>query len=147
MKYIEGSTVEFISNAEKLIEKSLLHIKDFDSSILLDKSPQEILLILINKQYKYGTVDEFDKIQCDKCRYRSQGDLYRLMKNYYSELTLQQLRQLLIDLINSEEISSFYCMNINKRVYFNINKHDWSLGELGHVTRMDEFGLNITKNV
>jgi hypothetical protein len=143
IKYFEGSSIDDINKVEILLKENnaTFHIKDLDPAILIGKSPQEILIILIDKQYKTETLYGNGEVQCDKERYKSQEDLYKIMKYYYPILTLVELRQLLLNLVNDKRISTFHCNNINKRIYFNKNKHHWTNGQIGNLWKQDEFGL------
>jgi len=56
--------------------------------------------------------------QCWRRRYRSQGDLFLIAKYYYPNITFQEVRSELFSLLENELISTLFCHDILKRVFY-----------------------------
>lgn len=137
------------SKAKKLefIEKKLL--KDGVYRFLgLDKLSNEINLEQFLKEYfknmnnSFPTVDSKNNRICDAQKLRSLGDIYRICKYYYPNVTLEQVGSIL----NKRRVNPHYtkekipfspswiCGTIKRRVYF------VSTGYRGYDNYKDEFG-------
>jgi hypothetical protein len=144
--YKEGSTANAIKRVgERLYKLSLLHLKDFNSSLLEGKSAYDVLNILFIKQKSTYTLHENGRMQCGKDAKRSAGDMYRIMKYYYPTITFPEFRQLLLDLINGRKLNSLYCNTIYKRVFFKYGFWNNAIGCMNWLDTRDEFRLKFEK--
>ncbi len=152
----EGNNNLINSAEEKLNKFSSLCLVDFFSNRKLKKdyyegkNPQDILYDIIDKQFDHSTLDAVTKcVQCNYGHKRSAGDIYCIMKYYYPDITFEQLRELLLNLINESKIGSMHCNSIGKRVYFSermckqgVYSDFKGLGYIQAHNRPDEFGLS-----
>lgn len=60
--------------------------------------------------------------QCSKAKRRSAGDIFRITKYYYPQVTLKQVLNSLSSLALNKKIRSSMCEMINKRVYYASNQ-------------------------
>ncbi len=83
--------------------------------------------------------------QCDRNRRRSLGDIYRICKYYYPNITLLQVLKVLIDLLNSRKIGTCFCGTIRKQVYYtnNMEQYDGSTMEWGSKLTLKSLKENI----
>lgn len=147
MRYEEGSSFEnLVNTGEKLDKLPPLHLRNFNTDVLTGKSPEKILNILIEAQYKDFTVTDNGDIQCEPGRKRSQEDLYRIMKYYYPEITFPILREMLLKMINESHLCSLHCHDINRRIFFKAHQFpntNWYDGTVQIPIRTDNLGLDI----
>lgn len=88
------------------------------------------------------------RLQCSSNRNRSQGDLYMIMRYYYSDITFKEFRKALIKLLNNYHISTFYCNDIQKRIFYNPNlggRKPHSSNIMNNLDKIDEFGFTLSK--
>jgi hypothetical protein len=146
--YKEGSTIKAISKVGNILDRRpLLHLKNFNTNLLIGKSPEDILNILFIKQKYTYTLEEHGIFQCGINRKRSQGDMYRIMKYYHPTITFYEFRQLILSLINNKKLSSAFCSLINKRTFFKPSQ-DWTCiaGDIDmFYTNIDEFKLKFIR--
>ena len=76
------------------------------------------------------------QVQCEKMRYRSLGDLFCLVKNYYPDANLLRLK---LALISNPEVGGWWCPTVKKRVY----NDGARMYIFGPHAKIDEFGLPI----
>jgi hypothetical protein len=146
MKYLEGSNDSQLKDVELVLSGSpVLHLLGDKPTLYLGKDPKDILLDIIIRQRRRATVTDSNVVQCDNNdRKRSQSDLYCLMRYYYPEITLKQLRSLLLELARDGEISSLRCGWIQKRVYYIPKQFNTDLVPPGYIRdhkELDEFKL------
>lgn len=94
----------------------------FDAFINIEGLSLEEFLsnLVVDYARLYNTLDTDDNIQCDYNRNRSLGDIYRITLSYFPEVSLVEVIQALITLVNQEdEVMSMRCGDISKRVYYN----------------------------
>ena len=74
---------------------------------------------------------------CRASRRRSLGDIFMLLQYHYKEISLERVFSDLIYGIGNNELYSWYCLDINKRVYIK-----GSCGIFNSVS--DEYGFDFT---
>jgi len=60
---------------------------------------------------------------CDTSRRRSAHDIYLICKNYYKDITIDEVLTILVNLRNNNEIKGSYCNTIHRYVYHNTSNH------------------------
>jgi len=76
---------------------------------------EDYIYTIINLTKEFDTNGPYDEC-CGICRNRSVGDIFRLGKTYYNDLTLQDTMRTLFKL--SHKLTTFRCWDINKRVFY-----------------------------
>jgi hypothetical protein len=118
---IENVIDRKLKNVEKkLLKGSLLKLQGVAQDTFSRYRPVVGLLRIIKKQSQTVNlyVDDNTRMSPGIHGRRSQGDLFLLMKYYYPDITFKEVRNLLFQLLNSEKISTDYCWNIRKRVFW-----------------------------
>lgn len=121
-----------------------LYLKNVSKAIMSKKSYYSGLNYLLSMNKSRITLySSSGKLQCYSDRNRSQGDLYMMMRYYYPNITFEEFRVALFKLMNHKKVNSFFCNNINKRIFF---KHEEGLRAepinnhfLSSLTEVDEF--------
>ena len=106
---------------EDFLKNSLLRLDTIKN--LEDMSPLNGLLYIIRKQNTCNTifVEDNSIMIIGEHRRRSVGDLFLLMRYYYPEITLKEIGELLVELLDTGKISTDYCYTISKRVFWDFN--------------------------
>jgi hypothetical protein len=125
---------EILSDEElRKIEKGLnrchvLKIEGIDNGRVLRKSKRSglnYIFRLLSTRNTRSVVS--NNIQCIPNKRRSSGDIYRIMRYYYPDITFKEVRNLLFDMLNSGTLSTLYCGTISKRVFYsNENLYKYS---------------------
>jgi len=103
--FINISQEDFIKMLDKKSEKNVLNIL-------------KIFFSINNNKY---TMYLNDTPQCNPSRRRSIGDIFLIVTYYFPEITLKELFQGLFNLMKEKYITSDYCTQIKKRVYYRSN--------------------------
>jgi len=97
-------------------------------------SPKEF----IEDYFDKGTPATYigEEYQCPSNRNRSIGDIYALVKNYFNDITEEEVIKILVDLVINKDLRCLFCTGINKLVFFTVNmqSHYWS-----YYYRVDSF--------
>lgn len=133
------------------IEKELLNtvgLLKFDGIIIKSKTLEEFLSWEL-----FHLIDEYETVfantnthQCKANRYRSGGDLFLICKYYFPESTFEGIRK---TVQNMDVYNGWFCPDIQKQVYFHINKpnHDmqyFHTSQRGNRWRpQDEWGIEV----
>jgi len=152
MKIVESITDRRLKNAEqKLLEAGLLKIGGISktSKLISPWGNRESQLGIVINILKYLNtrntyyVPKSKRVQCYSNHSRSMGDIFRIMKCYYPDLTLKELRSLIFEHVNNCNIYTDYCDQIKKRVFSLINKefHQFSHPLIYGNRNKDEFGF------
>lgn len=72
-----------------------------------------------NLKFDTKYVDNKEAFQCSYGRRRSLGDIYLITKNYYPEITIEEVLTHLIDFAEKGWIAGMHCGQIHKYVFFN----------------------------
>lgn len=132
----------------KEIEDRILTIKDIRLAKFFKRDlPKTVKEFLINFFTKYNNnhptiyVDSKD-VQATVGRRRSLGDLYKICKYYYPNVTLTEVVKLLFKDLQIHFKTGFrhsYCTTIHKRVFY----YDNGEPNFEQDTRTDEYGKNL----
>lgn len=114
---------------KKLLKLTPLKLEYVPKSRLSKLKAKEALneIFMFNRDHQ-TRYTKSNKLQCYSRRNRSQGDLYRVMRYYFPTLTFKTFRRALISLIEDMTISSIFCLDIAKRVYF-LTSPDYDLSD------------------
>src|SRR5690606_16111820 len=131
--------------------KKLGVLKYSEEVLPIDTDPESFLINFLSyNNINYPTLFLDGTVQCDEDRNRSLGDIYRLILNYFPDISLIETAEILYDLVNNnvEGIRMLYCQNIKKRVYNHKSKkqNHWTFTHLGNdwsanISTIDELGL------
>lgn len=149
-KLIENLTNEQLNNIQiKLLKTRVpLCLDKIDRDKISTKSHYLGLNDILYYNCHLNTLYPSSKrLQCFNNSNRSQGDLYMIMRYYYPDITFKEFRKALIRLLNNYHISTFYCRDIRKRVFYNPNlkgrkPHPDNI--LDNLAVMDEFGFTLS---
>ena len=150
-KLIENLTNEQLNNIQiKLLKnRDPLCLDKIDRDKISTKSHYLGLNDILYYNRHLNTLYSSSKrLQCFKNRNRSQGDLYMLMRYYYPDITFKEFRKALIRLLNNYHISTFYCNDIHKRIFYNpgfFGRKPYHSNILDHLYKKDEFGFTLSK--
>lgn len=123
IKNKEKNIRKLISDYEnELNNMSKLHLIDrwtqHNTEISTRNSLYDFLWYFFNEYNKRSyTVDDTNTVQCAFNKRRSLGDIYRICRYYYPDITLEQVLKTLISLINSRDIGASRCSTIHKYVF------------------------------
>jgi hypothetical protein len=117
---------------------TLLKIEGIEIENLKRKSPKSGLKRIFELLSTRSTlVASTNELQCIKAKRRSSGDMYRIMKYYYPNVTFKEVRSLLFGMLNDKTLSSAYCHNIQKRVFYKVKDAYMNLGTSGRIYYKD----------
>jgi hypothetical protein len=122
---------------EELLSKPLLKFNRIGD---LDLDLKDFIILFFVGLNKYFTTVEVESgnLRTNRNKRRSIGDVYRIVKHYYPEVTLPELFTKMDNIFGREEgFRSSYCTTINKRVYY-YSRLD---GSIVNLTTRDEYGL------
>lgn len=123
----------------KHFEKQLTdkyHLRGYKHNTNL--SIEKFIENFINKYRNIYNTYNKNSIQCGIGRRRSLGDIYQIIKYYYPNISLLEVKNILTNLCVNNKINTNVCYDINKRVYFT---NSMNLGILRSEFK-DEFGMN-----
>jgi len=149
-KLIENLTNEQLNNIQiKLLKNRVpLCLDKIDRDKISTKSHYLGLNDILYYNCHLNTLYSSSKrLQCFKNRNRSQGDLYMIMRYYYPDITFKEFRKALIRLLNNYHISTFYCGDIRKRIFYNPNfkgRKPHRSNILDSLAAIDEFGFTLS---
>jgi hypothetical protein len=81
------------------------------------------------------------KVETNASRRRSIGDIYRLCKYYYDNVTLLEVQYILAKLCTEKKIGYFYCNNNKKRVYMSYDFYGTHTVNPKEYPNPDEYGI------
>ena len=144
MIIVEATTDRKLKYVEKsLLKLPLLKLEGLDPVKFKRRKPIDGLIFIINQGFNRSTLDIEGGYQCGAWRRRSAGDLFRIMKFYYPDITFKEVRRFLFELANDNKLNISYCYNINKQVYYKRNNRS-VFGQafpVGYDYHRDEFGI------
>ena len=128
---------------EKLLKQDVILKLDseYTSDFFRNQSIPDIIHLILKKQKDVATLESWDKglnftVQpIGRYRRRSVGDIFLLVKYYHPTVTFKDIRKALVELLENNMITSDYCSNIQKRVYWVSN----NLLPLYSITIPDEY--------
>lgn len=135
MKYTFEKIEKYLDELGVLtpMEKSISTTEPLDKDIFLTLFKQCV------SNYKFsdkqGIIDE------KGWNRRSIGDLYRIYKNVYPEIRLQDIYNILIELIKDRKMYSWICTDANKRIY-GVTEEEMNIWFRS--IKNDEFGYDFT---
>jgi hypothetical protein len=136
-KNLTEKKFKFSEHEKELLQKGVLYI-NYD---IRSKSKSEFIINeLLDIAFKYFTYHDEDckNIQCCNNCFRSIGDLFRITKRYFDDITLKEF----CEIFWFESFhSSHFCFDIEKRVYYSREKDERS--NIDHAEECaieDEFG-------
>lgn len=88
------------------------------------------------------TVNELnDEVYCKKSKRRSIGDIYRICKYYYSDVSLFEVQYTLAKLCKENLIGFFYCNHNKSRVYMSRRFYETHTVNPVQYGSPDEYGI------
>jgi len=99
---------EYIKKEEPLYLDGYIH----DSSLSLEEF---ISLFLLKLNDKHFTLTQYGETQCYPGKHRSLGDIYLICKKFYNNITIDEVKEHLLNLGN--KLVGHYCTTIKKRIY------------------------------
>jgi len=107
----------FEEHEKRLLKEGLLYINyilednDVESFII-----NELLVIAFEKITYYD--EDYKKSQCNRECFRSIGDLFRITKRYFKDVSLRRFCEIFWF---ETKFSTHFCLDIDKRVYWKDN--------------------------
>lgn len=135
-----------------LLELGLLRLNRVKKNQFVGVSLEDgisFLINLMNRDPHYTISIKTRKKQCNPMRRRSQGDLFRIIKYYYPNVTFKEVRSCLFKMVNTKTLRTNYCRDIEKRVFFrfaywnNPDEGPYTYLSIGYPYLEDEFGLKL----
>lgn len=120
-------TTSFETIEEQLNQEPLLYFKGYKHDPLL--SVDNFVTLLITDLFVNRNTSEKKRatIQCEKGKNRSFGNVYRLVKFYYPDISVKELYRILVDGTFRDDYRTLYCADVNKRIFY-VDKnyqHNW----------------------
>lgn len=116
MSYSNETIEKYLKNQDLLH----LDISNDEEQKIKDLSKinlKEAVFEIFKLSYYYDTLDSNKLLQCKRSRNRSFGDIY-LMCNYYFEINVPTLKDILISLYSEDHsIYTISCNDINRKVF------------------------------
>jgi superfamily II RNA helicase len=136
---MEDKVEKLINKAEKRLSKRLkIDIEDYnhDSSMSYKQFLKNLLKeVVIQKPTLFLEGKRVGQKQTSKNKGRSIGDLYLISKNYYPDITIQEIREILWDLYQNKKLRRWFCYVHNKIMY------KWGYNMWETETSPDEYQL------
>lgn len=123
----------------KLYLQNLAPIK-FKNFELTEKNPKDFLVNFLKYNKEYDTVYcSNGRVQTEKNKRRSVGDIYRITSFYFPRVTLTTIYETLLENISENKALSSICVSTKMRVYraTSNNEKCYFNGE-----KIDEFGVD-----
>lgn len=83
-----------------------------------EKNIENIVYMFFYLNDKYDTIYSNGRIQTYAWRRRSLQDIYYVIKYYFPEITLEQIMQVIYDGVKAGYLSTWFCIDIEKRVFW-----------------------------
>lgn len=142
---IENVSDKRLKQVEKeLLQSSLLKLEGLDKNRVVKKKPEIGIRFIINQMHHKPTLYACNgQFQCYSGKRRSQGDIFKIMKYYYPNITLKEVRQLLFENISDFGLNTDYCGTIHKRVFWKDTRPYVWWGNIYACDRVDEWGFKL----